>query len=351
MALLPTVIADAGTPLMWAGFLHLTVGNLLIGFLEVAVVRVLFKSRPTTGLFGWIILGNYASCFAGFLAINAWSDWAISRIGGELPVYSLDRIMVIFWVVSFLITLAVEWPFYRLGMRHQGGGAWRSLRGTVVANTVSYALLFAWYWLASAKPTSWGVALCPANQLESIPNARVFYIASNGMDVMQLRLDGSAPTKISRLAAPAPWGALGFAHPVSDGMTELEIQAEYGTPIQKVAEISTVRAATRPTENDNWVFHFGGDDLQKEQPPKWTVWCGNWAGMGIRVSNEHERTGKFIMAVEMPWVSWMSSNATILPNDQLVFQLGEQIMLVDLKRNLAAAVAAGHGPVVVLDGK
>jgi hypothetical protein len=33
---MPTLIADAGTPLMWAGFIHLTVGNLLTGRFEMS---------------------------------------------------------------------------------------------------------------------------------------------------------------------------------------------------------------------------------------------------------------------------------------------------------------------------
>jgi hypothetical protein len=351
MAFLPTVIADAGTPLMWAGFLHLTVGNLLIGFLEVAVVRVLFKVKPTGSVFTCIIVANYASCIAGFLLTHVFSDDLISWLGGPLPIYSLNRILILLVIFSFGVTLAVEWPFFWLAMRRRGEGALRSLRATVAANAVSYGLLFVWYWLASATPTSWGATLCRADRLESIPNARVFYIAPNGSDIMQLRLDGSAPTKISQIAAPAPWGVLGFSHPPEDGTAKLEIEAEYGKPIQRVAEIHTVQAASRPTENDFWQSHFGGDDLQGEQPPRWIVWCGFWPVMGIRVSNDREKTEKFVMAVDMPWVSWAASNATILPNDQLVFQLGEQIMRVDLKRNLAAAVVAGHGPVVVLDGK
>jgi hypothetical protein len=33
------ILADAGTPLMWAGFAHLTIGNLLIGLLEAGDLR------------------------------------------------------------------------------------------------------------------------------------------------------------------------------------------------------------------------------------------------------------------------------------------------------------------------
>jgi hypothetical protein len=89
------------------------------------------------------------------------------------------------------------------------------------------------------------------------------------------------------------------------------------------------------------------DDL--DPSGKWSVWTGFWPTEGIRVTNTVDGTSFLVMAVEMPWLGWRSCNATVLPNDQLVFQLGEQIIRVDLKRRLAAAIVAGHGPVVILD--
>jgi hypothetical protein len=46
------ILADAGTPLMWAGFAHLTIGNLLIGLFETVVVRWRFAKRPGPRLIG-----------------------------------------------------------------------------------------------------------------------------------------------------------------------------------------------------------------------------------------------------------------------------------------------------------
>jgi hypothetical protein len=46
-AMPPTLIADAGTPLMWAGFAHLTIGNLLIGLLEAGIVRWRFAASKS----------------------------------------------------------------------------------------------------------------------------------------------------------------------------------------------------------------------------------------------------------------------------------------------------------------
>jgi hypothetical protein len=53
----------------------------------------------------------------------------------------------------------------------------------------------------------------------------------------------------------------------------------------------------------------------------------------------------------MPWLDWPVTSATILPDDQLIFQLGEQIIWVNLDTNQAAGIAAGHGPVVLLQNQ
>jgi hypothetical protein len=343
---IPTFLADAGTPLMWAGFAHLTVGNFFIGLLEAVIVRRCFAVRVGTKLFASIVLANYVSCIAGYLLISSLADRIIAWIGGSFPVYSIGRIMVFLAIASFIVSILIECPIFWFAMKRQGVGIPRSFNATLLANAASYLVLLGWYWLASATPARWGVNLVAAKELPPISNARVFYISPEGEDIMQTRLDGSTPARFCRLPSPAPYGVLGLAHEPTNNSWELEIDTDWEQPIQSVAQIGPGRATTRPTEYHYWMYHRA-DNL--ESPAKWSVWTGSWPWEGITVTNTIDGTGFPIMAVEMPWLGWLSCNATILPNDQLVFQLGEQIMRVDLKRKLAAAVAAGHGPVVVLD--
>ncbi len=59
-----TVQADAGTPLMWAGMLHLFIGNAVIGCFEGFILAKFFslKMRRTIGL---LIAANYFSAWVG----------------------------------------------------------------------------------------------------------------------------------------------------------------------------------------------------------------------------------------------------------------------------------------------
>jgi hypothetical protein len=43
--------ADAGTPLMWAGMLHLVVGNAFIGVIEGLLIASIFNVRKKSGFY------------------------------------------------------------------------------------------------------------------------------------------------------------------------------------------------------------------------------------------------------------------------------------------------------------
>jgi hypothetical protein len=57
---------------------------------------------------------------------------------------------------------------------------------------------------------------------------------------------------------------------------------------------------------------------------------------------------KLNAALETPFVIWPSRNATVLPGDQVVYQLGDQIVVLDLRTRRIGLVARGRGPVVIL---
>jgi len=136
-------LADAGTALMWATFIHLTIGNFFIGVLEYAIVRRFFKAKGRAP-FLWIIAANYASSIVGYVLISEESDRVIQWVGGPLPVYHVYRILGVLALLTFVVTIAIEWPFYRLALRKQAGGWKRSLSATLLGNAASYLLLIAW---------------------------------------------------------------------------------------------------------------------------------------------------------------------------------------------------------------
>ena len=98
-------LANAGTPLVWAGILHLTVGNFLIGWGEGWLLAWLV-ARPKRPCVSVMMLANFASAwFGGLLLQTVLQRW--------LPI-DLNNGWRWFWimvVVTYLVTLVIEWPF------------------------------------------------------------------------------------------------------------------------------------------------------------------------------------------------------------------------------------------------
>lgn len=109
VALIPQVAsANAGTPLMWAGMLHLVFGNALIGLGEGLLIALVFK-RPRARCIGLMIAANYLSAWLG--------GWAL--VGGiatklDWHLYNAWRLFWIFVVTTYLMTIFLELPFVAL---------------------------------------------------------------------------------------------------------------------------------------------------------------------------------------------------------------------------------------------
>jgi len=352
-----SVLADALLRSIALGIflVSLLIGNTLMGLLQAFLIRLIFKVRGC-GLVFWAIAANYVSAIAGIILINGYSDAVIGWVGGSLPIYAVWRILLVLALASFLLTVLIEWPFYWLAMGPRSGGWKRSLRATLLVNVVSYILLAGWYWTASPKPFDWGGSLCRASEMTAMPDARVFYLSPDGKEVWQVRLDWSAPSRFCALPTPEPNGVLGFWSTDHAGYWQLASRPAWNKPWQVIAEVGPCRATSRPTEKSGEVpigwqgFPFTGD-LQVESSRTWEIQTGSGGVEGVRVRAAKPIMGeyRYIRGVWLPWIAWGAASPTILPNDQMVFQLGEQIMWVDLSRNLAAGIAAGHGPVVTLD--
>lgn len=50
-----------------------------------------------------------------------------------------------------------------------------------------------------------------------------------------------------------------------------------------------------------------------------------------------------------PFFSWFTSDITVLPGDLVIYELGKQIVVLDLNKRKIGLLAMGHSPVAVLD--
>lgn len=353
--MIPPVIADAGTPLLWGGIIHLTIGNLFIGILEALVIRWGFKVKGAA-LFAWIIFGNYVSSIAGVVFVANCADGVIRALGGPLPIYKINQIFAVLAGITFLITILFEWPFYWLGMRSERTRVGKAFWTNLIGNAASYWLLVVWYLGYVNGPGRWGMQLCEANEIQADPGVRIQYLSPGGRELLQLRLGESAPTRVAVLAEPSPDGELGVVPGDRPGQWRVTVKNDPWSngPVRDVAVVVSPSAMTNPSVNTQpgpEMMSDGGSvtDLQADATHPWTGYSFWGMFSEIDISNETTHQRYNICNVEIPGQEWAPNYPTLLPNDRLVFSFGEQIMVADLHRGVVAAVEPGSSPVVILD--
>lgn len=329
LALTAVASADAGTPLMWASCCYLTVANLVVGVFEAAIAKVLLKRKGVS--VKQFVIANYASTFAGL----AWMLFASYL----LDLLRVDRfhwgglIIIVMWVLSFGLTLVVEWWFIAMatGLPTRSPEA---KRVTIWVNLASYAVLV---------PLS--LCIAPVNLytqthwakpgIIAVPKGWVYYVS--GKEVRRIRIDGKNDEFV--IAKP--------------------MDAEYVAVVPSIDGHSSYLAWTNGSNGDGHILmkNLGKpsqaargqiDQLslyrfvmcrQFDAEPKYK---GVWAFEGI-----HHR-GKWF-AAETPFLSIYWYSATMLPNEVYVAQCDKEIVLLDPKRDLRTTLTAGESPSVLLD--
>ena len=106
------VFANAGSPMMWFGILHLLILNAFIGWLESVIINK-FKISNRTWL---IIIGNYVSMLIGLYYIAPYFSTITGNHdfwGGQTHYgnYKLQG-FIVGMLTSFFATLIIEFPFF-----------------------------------------------------------------------------------------------------------------------------------------------------------------------------------------------------------------------------------------------
>jgi hypothetical protein len=114
-------LADGLTPVLGFQFLHLVIGNFLIGTIEAFYLQVRFSLKANIAL---IIAGNYISMFFGFGVAHYLTSFFgyYNFSGGNPNIKDYHTALFLGIFISFLVTLIVELPFYKWAMKNS---TWR----------------------------------------------------------------------------------------------------------------------------------------------------------------------------------------------------------------------------------
>jgi hypothetical protein len=359
LVMVPSVAqANAGTPLMWAGMLHLVFGNLLIGLLEGILLAKVF-GLSTKKCIGLLIPANYFSAWLGGFLISG-------AISSRLPL-NLNNAWMLFWLmvlITYIITIVLEFPFVALVFR--GVARWRrkAVRASVIIQTVSYVFLFGWYWLAS------GASLYTRNdvvELSSISlpeEVMMYFISVDDGDVYASHLDQTQPIYVYDLNSTDRNDRL-FVRTCSvdndtwDLVGRLETDESRNPMLVTVQEsFATVAAPswrsmnTEPPQYEGTWFNFGKvPRLGEAEESFWEFWSGFWPYEGLQ-GKQTKSGARVKFSIETPFMAWSVRNATHLPGDKVLLQLGEdQICVYDPEKKQIALLTRGRGPIAVIHEK
>ncbi|MFO1477891.1 MAG: hypothetical protein U1F98_14750 [Verrucomicrobiota bacterium] len=348
--------ADAGTPLMWAGMAHLVVGNAMIGLGEGLLLAWLF-SAPKVKSTAVMIFANYASAwFGGFFLRGA--------IVQALPL-DLNNAWKWFWVMvvlTYCMTVLLEWPFIAWCFRGKPDWFRRSVRASVVLQSASYVLLFGWYWMASGTSLYTRMNIVSPSDLSLPGSVQVYFIGPKDGKVYRRDLAGGTEQFIYDLHSTDANDRL-FVRAATldtnnwDLVARLETREDHSPHFVVIRTNMQVEAApdwrsthTNPPEYEGTWFSFGqAQPLGSGQEGQWEFWTGFWPIEGLQATNKE--TGERVrFSYETPFGAWMVRNAVHLPSDKALFQLGEdQICAFDPKSRKIALLWHGRGPVPVIE--
>ena len=283
---------------MYTEMLHLFFGNLLIGILEGALLRLIFKARLLRSTL-IMVAANYLSMLAGAFLTDA----ALHSASPSPSLYVVRWYVYGALPVSFLVTVILEWPFIRAALAGLALPWRKALLGSLAVQTVSYALLAPFYLAAS------DIRLLANTHIEPTPEfvknrGALVYFTSLDSALFRVRLDGS-----------------GLEHVTTVPPRHYVGQTEY--PVH---------------------------DLREESDKLWQVDSGRGLAQSLTIWQTARRESPVTLALETPFLHWGTYQATVLPGDEVVFQLGPDIICVfDRETRKLAQLARGRGPVVALD--
>ncbi|HUI93163.1 MAG TPA: hypothetical protein VLX68_13025 [Chitinivibrionales bacterium] len=350
--------ANAGTFMMWTGTFHLLFGNAIIGYFEAFLLWRIYQIAIDFGkATPRLILANYTSMILGGLGL---------AIAGAGLKYSLDNALFLLLsmiLVSYLATVAIEWPFYHFSFDKSKRHKLTSLKASFIVNAVSYAILAVIYALVGNIGLITAVSHSQVNVKDFGDDYIVYYINPNDGNVYMFDAHTQSTALTYRLQSRGNFDRL-YATPNDSGSWDLYAAMKCAKPdsfCNKQICHAFSRFASRSWRDSvtlanharsqfdflNTWWNFGeAADLRKAPSQLKYAYTEFWPGMGLHLSFGSGE--KKSIGFETPFGSILFRNATILPNDRIVLQMNDDICIYNAKNNRMAKLIRGRGPVVVM---
>lgn len=288
-------LANAGTPLIWVGMVHLLIANLVIGYVEGGLLSRLFHTSRGKAT-GVLVIANYVSAWAGtFLLVGRPSHFQ------ALTIENVKIWLLVLIILAFLLTLLIEYPFFWVLLKNQKNSAQKALRATLIVHGISYLLLLGFYGMSSQISMLTKLNVVSPKQLELSKEYVLYFKSSDDSKVIRADLTGENQSTIA--------------------LSAFSSLPKFGSSFGPVPKL--------------------------DPSSEWEYYTNVFARGGITGYKKLDNT-RFRFSLETPFVFWSVSNATHFKGDFVVFQLGRsQICILQPQERKIALIARGKEPILV----
>ncbi len=362
--------ANAGSALAASECCHLFFANIVIGIVEACVLLALYRARFVKACF-LMVAANYVSMFAG-VALQGLGLGLLDTYLARAPLYHVGSALVALVLGSYLVTIALEWPFCRWALGWRDTPFAKSFVAAVVTSGITY-LLLALVYLPSTDISLLTRTHVDRDLVRGSPDDATIYFAGEDDYLWSVRISGNELRRVSERPVPqAESAASAFPdhsqlvlRPTDDGVDlcvgeadeseeswrayRLPVLVENLMPVLPMTGDPT-RHATRDRSMHVISIPLWGQaaywDVSARQ--RHGVLAG---GLNLKLNVSDETTGRrsSIALVAGRAFAWPALSPWVLSGDRVVYQLGEQIVLLDLTTMRIGHIVNGRDPIVVPD--
>lgn len=342
--------------------LHLFIGNAFLGLIEGILIARIFKISIMRAVL-FMIAGNYFSSWIGAGSLLLFGSQLHYPLLHLVTIDNLHYFLLCLIIFAYLATVILEWPFCLFIMWAKPKRVKKSLYASIIAQTLSYLLILIFnppFGHFYGNPVGHRkIDIVPVKTFADVPNATIYFISISDGNLYTVKPDGSSLEKVCTLpvkqmnmkllAKPADKPNLWklYMEKQPDHYWEKPTDELIYTGIE-VSGYTQIELDRDPKNRDR--TRKRAIDLRTKDPNSLQIYTAMLGDTWLGVENPLELYSPEIIHLQFDRhiLYWTTCNATVLPGDQVVYQLGSQIVLLDPKESKLGLITLGLGPVVFL---
>lgn len=353
-----SILANTITALTMQTDTYLFVLNALIGVLEGWLLKRFFKGGRHA--IAWMIAANYFSAWVGWYIFRWFVESRLDTALGPRPIERVNHVILMLGCIAFALTVLLEIGFVYVAIDRPQRSLTRTLLGTLCVNAISYALICLWFF--STPFTSYVDAqVTSLSDLGPLPHGTLFWVDPSG-DVIARNCAGSGPDRrvgkvvIDDYASPYQLRLTRATDANRVGLSVIYSHHSYpGQPtttedVPDYDVLLTDAGDARALPADYWeqsqVLLKNILDLR---PPDHRQTLVQFDRYRCFLRTDVPGGPRTSLRVGFAGFQWSTEQPTVLPDDKIVFEWEEQIVLFDPHARKIAFVAHGTCPAFIPD--